>query len=640
MLGGPSPEPRPEHLARVDRRLREAQADELRRAVVRGELEAYRLEVRHFEDLLEQQQVPELTKLPLLRQSSGRIVDFLVETHPAAGGAARGLIRRVQRYFRYGSLRGLDPGDTDVILRLQHAFYVRRIEELQHEEESIEDRLRSSSFERLVEEHRDLSSRHFEAALRERYQDLSRVTYDPGRLWGGSVFTQFSRDYPVIASTCHALPGAIGPDALLDYVIIDEASQVDLLAAAPVLARCRRLVVVGDSRQLGQISAEAGRGRDAPHPAFDYMAHSMLSSLHARYGDNLPKTLLREHYRCDPAIIGYCNKAFYAGALIPFTRPGDERPMTVVRTAAGNHMRRHQTGGRSNRREVDVIEDEVIPHYCKGFEESQIGIAAPYNQQVDLTRETVTVAADVATVHKYQGRQKPVMILTTVLDETRSGRSGLEFVDDARLVNVAVSRAAEKFVLVTNNDLLPSSRHLRDLIGYIGYQNPDQDVVDSDVLSVFDLLYQNYDRRLDGFASRRRFEIANPAEDIVWTLLHELLSEPEYAHLVVARQMLLRTLLPNLNGLTPDQERFVRNGASLDFVVYNRISNLPWLAIEVDGFRYHANDPVQLRRDRLKDQIFEDRALGLLRLPTTTSRVETQIREALKEAERRWLDRS
>ena len=50
---------------------------------------------------------------------------------------------------------------------------------------------------------------------------------------------------------------------------------------------------------------------------------------------------------------------------------------------------------------------------------------------------------DADTVHKFQGRQKEVVILTTVLDETWRGRTGLRFVDDPQLINVAVSRAVE-----------------------------------------------------------------------------------------------------------------------------------------------------------------------------------------------------
>jgi Protein of unknown function (DUF2726) len=65
------------------------------------------------------------------------------------------------------------------------------------------------------------------------------------------------------------------------------------------------------------------------------------------------------------------------------------------------------------------------------------------------------------------------------------------------LINVAVSRAIKRFILVTNYDMLPTSRHIRDLVGYIRYHNPGEDVVDSTVVSVFDLLYCAYSQSVD-----------------------------------------------------------------------------------------------------------------------------------------------
>lgn len=630
------PEPPSGRLADVDKRLRAAQAGERTRAELRLELDAHQVELRHFEDHLTRQEVPELEGLPLLKRSSERIVDFLAETQVDLTGSRPGLLRRIRRYLRYGSLQGLDPDDTDVVLRLQKAYYDKRIAELQAEIAQVEDKLRRVRFDRLVAEHQELSGQVLRAELAARYRGLPRTQYTEDSYRRGTTFQQFTQDYPVLLSTCHSLRRCLPDGGLLDYLIIDEASQVDLLTAGLALSCCRNLVVVGDRQQLAQIANTAADGLSAPGPAYDYQRHSILSSLGDLYGDQLPVTLLREHYRCDPAIIGYCNKAFYGGDLIPYTMPGPGRPMTVARTVAGNHMRQHRAGGRSNQREVDVIVNEVIPDHCADVPATDIGITTPYNLQVDKVAAAVFADIQTATVHKFQGRQKPVVILTTVLDETWRGRTGHAFVDDPRMINVAVSRAAKKFILVTNNELMASSRYLRDLIGYIRYHDPDHEVVDSAVISVFDLLYREYDRRLIPLAARRRNELQYASEDIIWTVLEELLAEEQYAHLTVAGQILLRNLLPDRSGLTPRQAAYVRNRASVDFVVYNRVSNQPWLAIEVDGFKYHENDPKQLERDALKDQILRDRQMPLLRLPTTGSGEERRIREALDRAEVRW----
>jgi hypothetical protein len=65
------------------------------------------------------------------------------------------------------------------------------------------------------------------------------------------------------------------------------------------------------------------------------------------------------------------------------------------------------------------------------------------------------------------------------------------------------------------------------------------------------------------------------------------------------------------------------------------VSNRPLLAIEVDGAAFHANDPKQLRKDRLTDEICQAHDMPLLRLPTTGSGEQQRIRDALDEPEER-----
>jgi len=194
----------------------------------------------------------------------------------------------------------------------------------------------------------------------------------------------------------------------------------------------------------------------------------------------------------------------------------------------------------------------------------------------------------------------------------------------------------QRCILVTNYDMLPASRYIRDLVGYIRYHNPGEDVVHSTVISVFDLLYRAYSQRLLPLAARLRRELKYPSEDIIWTVLHDITAELRYAHMTVSPQVLLRNLLPDLSRLTPAQRAYVQHRASVDFVVYNQVTNQPLLAIEVDGFAFHENSPDQRARDALKDEILEVHQMPLLRLPTTGSQEHQQIRQALDNAEAHW----
>lgn len=101
-------------------------------------------------------------------------------------------------------------------------------------------------------------------------------------------FTDFIADYPAVLSTCHSLRSSVTDGYLLDYLISDEASQVDPLVAGLALSCCRNLIVVGDTRQLSPIPLDAAADVEPPGPAYDCRRHSILSSLAELYGDALP----------------------------------------------------------------------------------------------------------------------------------------------------------------------------------------------------------------------------------------------------------------------------------------------------------------------------------------------------------------
>ena len=98
------------------------------------------------------------------------------------------------------------------------------------------------------------------------------------------------------------------------------------------------------------------------------------------------------------------------------------------------------------------------------------------------------------------------------------------FVDNAEMVNVAVSRAKNKFTLVTGNDVFKKNKYIAALIRYMKYYASDE-VYDSPVISAFDLLYDEYDESLKALEAK-----LNPkdskfrSEQIASALLREILN--------------------------------------------------------------------------------------------------------------------
>ncbi|MDR1355302.1 MAG: AAA family ATPase [Propionibacteriaceae bacterium] len=623
----------------LEGKLLKLQENERTLARLRQSLDSYRLEYRHFTRYLNGYEVANLDGVVLLDRASDRILDYLVETQLPESHLVWPLrwIKRLRQQVKYGSLKDVDPTDSDVVLRLQRAYYEKKISEFEEQVITLEDELFHGDLKKMVAQQQKLSLQVLRTGLRERYSALERKQYDEAKYL--DKLDAFSVDYPIILSTCHSLRQSVGQERLLDYLIIDEASQVDLLAAGLALASTKRVIVVGDLAQLPHIpvtEAVDSVGISSPLPAYDYVKHSLLSSLQELYGDKLPRTMLCEHYRCDPAIIGFCNEKFYGQKLIPFTTSTPEHhPLILHTTTEGNHMRSHREGGLSNQREVDVIEQEVIPRYCTGISRDEIGIVSPYRKQVGkindiLVGEFEEIEAD--TVHRFQGREKQAIIMSTVLDETWRGRLGTSFIDDPHLVNVAVSRAKDKFVLVTDHDMLPTSKNLRDLMGYIQYYDPEHQPYQSSIVSVFDLLYRNYSARLESLFNRVLNRTKYRSENIIWTVIQDILAEEPYHDLNVHAQVLVQNLLLGLEGLTEEETTYVKNRCSLDFVVYRRVTRQPVLAIEVNGFAFHENNPKQHTKDTLKKAILDKNGIPLLALPTTGSGEQALIRAALNVA--------
>jgi superfamily I DNA and/or RNA helicase len=289
----------------------------------------------------------------------------------------------------------------------------------------------------------------------------SRKIFSEDDLWKapGEVLAE----YPVILSTTFSSRNSLNSDVVYDYLIMDEASQVDIATGALALSCARNVVIVGDTRQLpnvvtDDIKVQANAIFDKFHVNEGYQyTKSFLQSILDVMPD-VTQTLLREHYRCHPKIINFCNQKFYRGELIIMTTDNGEKDvLSVVKTVVGNHERNHYS-----QRQIDVIKNEIIPKYVLNPEET--GIIAPYKNQVEALRREIT-DIDAATVHKFQGKEKENIIISTVDDEIS------DFADDPYLINVAVSRAKKKLILVVTGNEQAKERNITDLIDYIQYNN-------------------------------------------------------------------------------------------------------------------------------------------------------------------------
>ena len=434
----------------------------------------------------------------------------------------------------------------------------------------------------------------------------------------------FLTEYPVVLSTTFSATSNINPAYKFDYLIMDEASQVDIAAGALALSCARNAVIVGDLKQLPNVVdshteevVSAIFAKYSLAESYRYSTNSFLSSLCSLY-PKIPQTLLKEHYRCDPLIIGFCSKQFYNGELIPMKKSETEfAPIRVVRTVKGNHAR-----GTVNFRQVDTIIQEILPALEEQY--TDIGIIAPYNNQVNALHAALLETGRnyvAATVHKFQGREDDAIVLSTVDNQIQ------EFTDDPHLLNVAVSRAKKQFTLVVSADEQPDS-NIRDLIDYIEYYQGKSE--ESEISSIYDLLYEDYTQELLNFYETHKRVSDYDSENLTYWAIHDTIKEHGLSHLGILMHYPLRHLVTSASNLSPDQRAYAsRSWTHVDFLIFDTVTHKAKLAIEVDGTQYHKTSSDQGKRDVMKDSILKAIGLPLLRLSTTGSQEKEKISHAL-----------
>ena len=300
---------------------------------------------------------------------------------------------------------------------------------------------------------------------------------------------------------------------------------------------------------------------------------------------------------------------------------GNNHPFRIIETSISGGKDNH------NQRQIDETDFYIRENYSADY--TKVGVIAPYRNHADMLQKQLPDGAEADTIHKFQGREKDVIIFNTVKNEIG------EFIDNPKLINVAVSRAVKEFIVVKPASMeLPHGTNIGDMIRYICYTtDPNETVVKGSICSVFDLLYKEYNKFFISFLSSNKNAKGSAAEIIIHKLLSEniLLNNVQFSSIDMVREYRLRDLVRNFQPFSEDEIQFIWNNSRIDFLLYNKIDKTPVLAIEVDGVSFHDNE-LQQERDSKKNHILEIIGLPLLRLSTDGHNEETRIIESLNAA--------
>ena len=608
-----------------------------RLAMARQEIQALKIEWQHY---LQEFGTKEFTLQQRKNSSSADLLNLWNECQQFAekeqSSSLRGIAAFIQRlkwlFFKFRSKaickipdKGFYKREMSLIIAdFQILFYQTKYAELEVEIDTLEKELANKDAAEMARQMADTSMKYLKNQLFHTY----------GNNHDKPIFTlpdlknnwrEVQKEYPIILSTTFSSLSSLQRDAVYDYIIMDEASQVSVETGALALSCAKNAIIVGDTMQLPNVVTEENKEKlnfianaCLIKPEYDCANMSFLQSI-CKVIPNVPQTLLREHYRCHPRIINFCNQKFYGGDLVIMTRDkGEEDVICAIRTAKGNHSRSHM-----NQREIDVIKEEVLPNLS--YETDEIGVIAPYNKQVDAVKSALEEDIDVATVHKFQGREKDAIIMTTVDDVITS------FSDDPNLLNVAVSRAKSQFYLVVSGNEQPKDCNISNLIAYIEYNNGT--VSTSKIHSIFDYLYEQYTDARIAYLKKHKKISEYDSENLTFALLEDILKENiNMRHLNIICHLPLYMLIQDYSLLNEEESKYAANiNTHIDFLIYNRVSKQPILTIETDGYTFHKSGTSQSERDIKKDRILELYGIPLVRLSTIGSNEKKVIGDKLSE---------
>jgi DNA polymerase III delta prime subunit len=445
-------------------------------AAIIQQLDALRLEMAHFDMFYEETKGRDMTlmdrtfrpKLSARKLLNAWVVsEQEVKRSTRASSRSVGFLEKIGILLRFGMAgRAFFKFSVeDRIPLLQKAYYLRKLADMEKRRKSLDVSLAGFRFDERLERLTKLSMQLLKHRLAESYNNRPRKIFALEDLRNRPE--EFLNEYPVILSTTFSIITSLKAGYLFDCVIVDEASQVDLLSGVLAMGCAEKLVIVGDPMQLPNVLTEQDEKQakevalkyDLPeHVRFE--RYSLLSAVRAAFPE-IPETLLREHYRCHPKIIQFCNQKFYGGKLLVMTRDqGEADVLKAYMTVEGRHAR-----GTFNQRQIDEITQNVLPE-LGSINQADIGIVSPFRAQTARMQVSVGLKEiEIDTVHKYQGREKRVIIITTVSNEAN------EFVDNPNLLNVAVSRAQEKLWLVVSREMAEGNGNVADLVRYIRYSN-------------------------------------------------------------------------------------------------------------------------------------------------------------------------
>lgn len=353
----------------------------------------------------------------------------------------------------------------------------------------VDDKMLSFTFERRFESHPDYpqlwsirrAMRELRAARKRGtdgwHQKMDRLRSRATEL-EVRITTQLFDEARVIACTLTGAGNRLLDGRRFNTLFVDEAAQALEAACWIPMRRVGRVVLAGDHCQLPPTvkSIAALRG-------------GLSTTLMERIVKTHPEavTLLNMQYRMNERIVHFSSEWFYGGKVQSAPGIGQrsildyDEPMQWIDTSLTGAKEEFvgESFGRINKSEAQLTIEALHAYYNKvgrerAIDESiDVGVISPYRAQVQYLRHLVKTddqlrplrrLITVNTVDGFQGQERDAIIISLV----RANDDGqIGFLSDLRRMNVAITRARMKLIIIGNADTLTKHEFYRKLYEYV-----------------------------------------------------------------------------------------------------------------------------------------------------------------------------
>ncbi|GGE64712.1 putative DNA helicase [Pedobacter psychrotolerans] len=258
-------------------------------------------------------------------------------------------------------------------------------------------------------------------------------------------------------------------------VVIDEAGQALEPACWIPILKAQKLILAGDHFQLPPTikSTEAAKKG---------LSNTLLEKLVNLHPESV--VLLNEQYRMNKNIMGYSSKVFYEDKLIAHASVAeqllfkDDEPLNFIDTAGCSFDEKLDGTSTTNPEEAAFLIrhlHQLVTRLQMDFSLEYfptIAIISPYKQQVQILKALMLEddlllkhqnKIAVNTIDSFQGQERDVVYISL----TRSNSEGnIGFLSDTRRMNVAMTRARKKLVVIGDSSTLSKAKFYADFIGY------------------------------------------------------------------------------------------------------------------------------------------------------------------------------